>query len=206
MKSLKFFLIFTLKMLFCVLFALVVAAAHGDEEPFPSTTLKEVKFKGGLVGTSSNNEAQFGPDRAFQTTTGNNWHSGRDSESKGDQVVPFPHLIWYSFKAPFTPGRISFRPNQVSECGKNGYWCGATKWQFIGSNDEDCDQYSAWTILCEDLSGKHFERKTQSKYCTVDPSVKIKFKCLGISVLDASYPGYSCVSINGIRMWERVLQ
>ena len=160
-----------------------------------------------MVGTSSYHSAGYRPENAFQKTSNVYWHSGRDSEAKGDTVIPFPHLIWYSFKAPFTPGRVSFRPRHDTGCGATGYWCGATQWQFIGTNDEDCDEKSAWTILCEDMSGKRFERPRQSKYCNVDLSIKKKFKCLGISVLDSSYDGpYSCVSMNGIRMWERILQ
>ena len=79
-------------------------------------------------------------------------------------------------------------------------------WQFIGSNDEVCDENSAWTILCEDLSGKRFESGTQSKYCTVKEGMTTKYKCLGISVLASPYPGWPTVVINGIRMWERVFQ
>ena len=75
-----------------------------------------------------------------------------------------------------------------------------------------CDENSAWRILCEDLSGRPFARMAQSKYCVVDEEVKQKFRCVGISVLDASYPesaqsheakSYARVSVSGIRMWER---
>ena len=110
----------------------------------------------------------------------------------------------YEFKTPIVPGRVSFRPRHDDGCGATGYWCGATKWQFIGTNDATCGENSAWTVLCEDLSGRHFERMRQSKYCTVEKRMK-KFKCLGISVLDSSYEGgYSCVSMSGIRMWQRI--
>ena len=166
--------------------------------------MKEVAFKNGIAGASSN----YNPGRAgqaFQRTSNAFWHSGRDADGKGDLVIPFPHLIWYEFKTPFVPGRVSFRPRVSAGCGDTGFWCGATKWQFIGTNDDSCDENSAWTVLCEDLSGRHFERQTQSKYCTVNKSGRKSFKCLGISVLDSSYAGnYACVSLGGIRMWERV--
>ena len=111
----------------------------------------------------------------------------------------------YEFKDAVLPGRVSFRPRHDSGCGVEGFWCGATKWQFIGSNDAVCDENAAWTILCEDLSGRHFERPGESKYCEVERSVKGAFRCLGISVLDSSYDGiYSGVSVSGIRMWKRV--
>ena len=91
-------------------------------------------------------------------------------------------------------------------CGDAGYWCGASKWQFIGTNDEKCNRYSKWTILCEDLSGKPFERKGQSKYCTVDDSKRKAFRCLGISVLDTSSDGVSEVSLGGIKMWRKIFE
>ena len=157
-----------------------------------------------MPGSSSihtNSKAEW----AFQRTSNACWHSGHDANGAGEAVIPFPHLIWYDFKSPIVPGRVSFRPRHDTACGNAGYWCGATKWQFIGTNDEICDEYSAWTILCEDLSGKHFERSRQSKYCEVGIEIKGAFKCLGISVLDSSFAGtYSCVSMSGIRMWKRV--
>ena len=70
---------------------------------------------------------------------------------------------------------------------KDQYWIGATKWQFIGTNDEVCDEKLAWTILYEDLSGKRFEWMMQNKYCVVE-NKWVKYKCLGISALESSYP------------------
>ena len=75
----------------------------------------------------------------------------------------------------------------------------------LGSNDEVCDEYAAWTTLCEDLSGRPFVMKWQSKYCNVEESVKGSFKCLGISVLEAtSWKGHQHASVGGVRMWEKV--
>ena len=167
--------------------------------------LKELQFVGGNYGASSKYSTSYPVKNAFVRNADVYFHSGKDANGNGAQSVPFPHLIWYEFKSAVLPGRVSFRPRQDTGCGAKGYWCGATKWQFIGTNDEVCDENSAWTILCEDLSGKPFERPRQSKYCEVASSVHGAFKCLGISVLDSSYAGsYSCVSISGVRMWERM--
>ena len=167
--------------------------------------LKELQFVGGSYGASSMNSPSQQVHNAFLRNVDAYFHSGKDANGNGADSVPFPHLIWYEFKSAVLPGRVSFRPRHDSGCGATGYWCGATKWQFIGTNDEVCDENSAWTVLCEDLSGRPFERSRQSKYCEVEQSVKGAFKCLGISVLDASYAGpYSCVSISGVRMWQRV--
>jgi len=192
--------------LFCFATALLATVVTAEDvNPFPNRVLKEVRFVGGTVGTSSFYGNGYKPEFAFQRDTNQYWHSGRNSKAAGELVIPFPHLIWYEFKSPVLPGRVSFRPRHDTGCGNAGYWCGATKWQFIGTNDEICDENSAWTVLCEDLSGRHFERPRQSKYCEVGTEIKGAFKCLGISVLDSSYNGgYSCVSISGVRMWKKV--
>ena len=170
----------------------------------PETRLKEVAIAGGKAVASSLYDINANAASAFNRNNGNFWHSGRNAEGKGNLVYPFPHLVWYEFPTPFVPGRVSFRPRQSSGCGSGGYWCGATKWQFIASNDPQCNEMSVWTVLCEDLSGKPFERSVQSKYCVSDPTVDETYRCVGISVLDASYPGYACVSVNGMRIWEKI--
>ena len=40
----------------------------------------------------------------------------------------------YNFRTAFVPGRVSFRPRIGNGCDPGQ--CGATKWQFIGTNDE----------------------------------------------------------------------
>ena len=167
--------------------------------------LKEVDFVGGSAGASSRYySSSHGPELAFQQDATNDrilWESGRDELGNG-YFVRFPHLLWYRFKTPIVPGRVSFGPAPDAKYAHEGYF-GATKWQFIGTNDKICDRRSAWTILCEDLSGKYFETMMQNKYCIADTDTK--YKCLGISVLESSF-GYSPeVVISGIRMWERVL-
>eukprot|EP00092_Neocalanus_flemingeri_P020164 GFUD01021831.1.p1 GENE.GFUD01021831.1~~GFUD01021831.1.p1 ORF type:complete len:257 (-),score=54.92 GFUD01021831.1:136-906(-) len=165
--------------------------------------LKEVKFTGGQVGASSlySSSSSNAAANAFLEGSASHWHSGRDAKGNGDKVYAFPHIIWYNFPNAFVPGRVSFRSRQGKGCDAGG--CGATKYQFVGTNDDVCDQFSAWTVLCEDLSGIPFENKVSSKYCLVQDHIREPFKCLGVSVLDSSYTVYTCVSMNGIRMWKK---
>ena len=129
------------------------------------------------------------------------WHSGRNENGDGGLHFAFPHLIWYKFpkKDAFYPARVSFKARVGSGC--NAGYCRATKYQFVGSNDPSCNRYSNWKVLCQDLSGERFGYNTV-KYCNVNEEVTEKFSCLGISVLEASYTGYNCVSMSAIRMWE----
>ena len=62
------------------------------------------------------------------------------------QFCPFR----YDFPAEkaFIPAEVSFRPRQSGNTLH-----APTKWQFVGTNDETCDEKAAWAILCEDLSG-----------------------------------------------------
>jgi len=171
--------------------------------PGTNLVLEEVKLEGGTVGCSSvyDTTTKWAPSNAILLASDKVWQSGRDATGNGDLGVPFPHLIWYDFKKAFIPRRVSFRAAYPG-CNQPGF-CGATKYQFIGTNDEVCNRYSKWTVLCEDMSGALFERKTQSKYCTIDPWVyREPFRCLGVSVLDSAYPGYVTVTMAGLRMWK----
>ena len=60
-----------------------------------------------------------------------------------------------------------------------------TKWEFVGSNDSPCNQFSAWTVLCDDYSGKNYTNASSIKFCDVE-GVTNGFRCLGISVLDTA--------------------
>merc|ERR1712142_340871 len=171
------------------------------------TILQEVKIEGGTVGSSSmySQTSQWHPRNAFNELAPANhcWHSGKGDKGQGESQA-FPHLIWYDFKTAFIPAQVSFRARIGPGCGDNGFWCGATKWKFIGTNDPECGRYSQWTTLCEDLSGKNFERTGQSKSCTVDDGMRKAFRCLGISVLDSSWYNYPEVSVAGIKMWRKI--
>merc|ERR1711962_1208499 len=167
-------------------------------------TLQELKFEGGRPSASStyDTSSNFIPSHAFQEAPTRFWQSGRDEKGLGELAVPFPHAIWYEFPKPVIPGKVSFRPSP-REGGPGDGFIGATKYQFVGSNDWPCSRYSRWTVLCEDLSGKLFERRTQSKYCTVDLHGRREaFRCLGINVLGSGYDKYVTVELTGIRMWK----
>jgi len=172
---------------------------------FQAQTLRELRFVGGSVGTTSvYSLPSWKAENAFLQGSNQVWHSGRNAQGTGNLDYAFPHLIWYKFRQAFIPARLSFksRPSSNSGCGSHG--CAATKYQFIGTNDPKCDQYSKWTVVCEDLSGDGISNINSSpKYCTVDERMRESFSCLGISVLDSAYTGASEVSINGIRMWAR---
>jgi len=164
--------------------------------------LQEVKLEGGRIGCSSvyDTTSTYAPSNAILPSSNRVWQSGRDNKGLGELNVPFPHMIWYEFKTAFIPQRVSFRSANPG-CNTSGF-CGATKYQFIGSNDPVCNRYSKWTVLCEDMSGDLFQRSTQSKYCTVTSQRREKFRCLGVSVLDSAYTGYVTVSMAGLRMWK----
>jgi len=190
---------------FVLLLVVIIPLTSARAIPLPGLVLQEVEFSGGAVGTSSvySTNPSYAAENAFKQTNAH-WNSGRDPDGSGELTQPYPHLIWYDFRTAFVPGRVSFRPRMSHGCGFGK--CGATKWQFIGTNDEKCDRYSKWTILCEDLSGEPFKRPSQSKYCTVDDNRRKAFRCLGISVLEGSYEGQSEVSLGGIKMWKKILE
>ena len=169
--------------------------------------MRQVSIVGGkaaassVASTSSNSQ----PANAILRTADSYWFSGRDANGQGSYYkTPFPHLWWYEFPTAFVPGRISFRPFPISDSDANKYsYYGATEWQFIATNDPVCSENSAWTVLCEDLSGKSFLTITQSKYCVANPSLNKKYRCVGISVLNALWPR---VAVSGLRMWEKVAE
>ena len=169
--------------------------------------IKEKQFTGGVAEASSvyNTASAIQASNAFLVGSKKFWHSGRDANGKGDVAFSYPHLIWYKFaKADaFIPARLSFKARLQSGCDPAG--CGATKYQFIASNDGNCNQYSAWKVLCEDLSGRNFSPVNEVKYCEVKRSDLQKYSCVGISVLGSSWTKTDEVSVTAIRMWEYVI-
>jgi len=173
--------------------------------------LKEVRFKGGVANCSSRGSSQGknGPETAFKRINERDhyWASGLNVSGKGAHQS-YPHLIWYDFgdaREPVVPAEVSFTTSEPSQFGP-------TKWQFIGARASPCDRYSAWSILCEDLSGRKFTMSSQIKSCQFDG--KSHFTCLGIRVLDAPDEyfhsdgdgygtGYPWSRIVDIRMWEK---
>ena len=160
--------------------------------------MKEVVVHNGRAGASSYYDEVWNPDNAFRGDYLYGWHAG----PRGSAPRPFPVLIWYEFRETFLPAEVSFRPRQ--DCAT----CvdlTPTKFQFIGTNDAICDDLSAWTILCEDLSDEAFETMYETRYCAVDAAAsgQRKFRCLGLRILgNRNKEGWT--SLNFIRMWERV--
>ena len=120
-------------------------------------------------------------------------------------------IVRYEFREPMLPAEISFRPRQ--DCGGRNANVAATcatltptKFQFVGSNDVVCDDFAAWTILCEDLTDVAFANMRETRFCTADPDkvgTTNKFRCLGLRILNTkNVDGWT--SLNNIRMWERV--
>lgn len=174
----------------------LVLAGSGTSTGRTLRVLQEVRFKG-EHGASSYVENGFFA-KAFVSETASSWIS--------DGNKPFPHLIWIDLKEnPVVPGRVSIRPAQ-GKLPKGNSWdlYGPTSWEFIGSNDPTCTEKSQWTILCRDLYGAPFERKTQNKYCDVDETIETSFRCLGVSVLDAPDKDTTTVMISTIRIWKKV--
>jgi len=152
------------------------------------------------VGSSSRRDKGdwCAPANAFDPNNENGWYSGQDSTGGGGTIFPFPHLIWYDFQ------HRSFVPAEIGISTSN-YNYGPSKWQLIGSNDVECGEFSAWTILCEDVSGGQFRSTAESKFChVVDAKPKEVFRCLGIRVLESPYDKYASTSILDIRLWEKV--
>lgn len=165
--------------------------------------LQEVKFVDGKADASSRySQYSFKPGWAFRidssTARSEYFASGKNKHGTGDWK-PFPHLIWYDFgNRSIVPARVGIRGYYVD----SGTEYGATMWEFIGSNDVECGKYSRWTVLCGDWSDKKFQRKTQIKYCDVDPWITASFRCLGINALNSALADRDEVVISSIRMWK----
>jgi len=162
--------------------------------------LKEVKFEGGKAGSSSLFSTYKGrkPDNAFIDNE-ITWWSGKNKEGKGE-YQSFPHLMWYDFDKQIVPGEVGIGRSTAKKQSP-------IMWDFIGSNDSECNKYSAWTILCSDRSGKPFPGgKFGMKYCAADEKMKASYRCLGIRVLnvDGDDRDVPMVQIRLIRMWANV--
>jgi len=188
-------------------FVVFVSLCHGirgcseascDADPFPVRVIKEVPTTHGKAGASTSWRAQpwGNPESAFKQDIKEAWASGI---FPNDVRTPFPHLIWYDFPAEkaFIPAEVSFRPRQA---GNTLY--APTKWQFVGTNDETCDERAAWAILCEDLSGAGYKSQGDIKFCSVSPQIKKKFRCLGVRILQNSNGIES--GLQSLRFWEKV--
>jgi len=161
---------------------------------FPVSALAEVRIEGGIARATSQWTAPWTADKAFILGHANAWHN----DVENGRI--FPQTVWYEFPAGkrFVPGRVSFHGRQDSNSGP-------ATWQFVGSNDESCDQYSRWTVLCQDLSKDPLPHKAWTQYCDVDDKIISEFRCLGIAVLNV-FREDGFAGLKDVRMWKKVFQ
>ena len=178
------------------------------------TTTREVRIMDGRAGASSFYDETWNPENAFMPDTLFGWHAG----PRGVIPKPFPVFIWYEFRDAVTPAEISFRPRQDCASGVGvsnarsraaAATCATltpTKFQFVGSNDQICDDFSAWTVLCEDFADEAFASMRETRFCAADPAriADTQFRCLGLKIFGTkNVDGWT--SLNNIRIWERVI-
>ena len=158
--------------------------------------LAEVRFEGGSAHATSSHPAPWTADKAFIRGHTNVWHN-----DIGDGRI-FPQTVWYQFPAGsrFVPGRVSFRGRQ--DCCEDS---APAMWQFVGSNDETCNEFSRWSVLCQGLSKDSYPHKAWTQYCDVDDKIRSEFRCLGIAVLNI-YREDGFAGVRDVRMWKKVFQ
>ena len=165
----------------------------------PNIGIAEVEIIGGSA--NSTEYVPYGPptENAFDFFQELSW-SGSD--------VVFPAILWYEFpaNAAFIPARVSFRPAHKGMMDQ-----GPTMWQFVGSNDEECGRFSAWTVICEDLSDTGYQSMSWTKYCDASDDWRMSrrtswktYRCLGISILN-NRNTLGHVALRDIRMWKKVV-
>ena len=146
-------------------------------------------FEGGQAKATSQTAAWI-PANAFILGHALGWHND-------GQILP--STVWYEFPAGkhFVPGRVTFRPRQDAYLENT-----PNMWQFVGSNDETCNRFSNWTVLCQDLSGNKAPYKGWTLFCDVDEKIITEFRCLGITVLNAGQ--FNVAAFKDVRMWKKV--
>jgi len=161
--------------------------------PCTGTGLTEVKFEGGSANATNEHNQAFSAEKAFILGAANAddaWHNGKEILTS---------IVWYEFQIKIVPGRVSFRGREKSN---QNALTAPVQWQFVGSNDETCNRFSCWTVLCEDLSGTAYPHKGWTKYCDVDEKITTEFRCLGIAVLNTRSAD-SGAALRDIRMWKK---
>ena len=156
----------------------------------------EATFTHGSQGSSSHFDPSW--NQGFLQGSEFIWHSGHSQPRKPEKL---PVFIWYEFADPqFCPIEISFHPRQNEPEADNFKKQTPTRFQFIGTNDENCSTNSDWTVICENQT-RSPEFRNETRHCRVDPKNQLcqGFRCLGLKVLANKEMGW--VSLNGIRMW-----
>lgn len=141
--------------------------------------MKRILFKNGTNGRIGTSYHAWSKDKllnAFQEQ-----HTS-DDEGSGWCSQDCPQLVWYQFNEAKVPAGVSFRSYQVKG-DFNFYGFHVNKWQFIASKDPNCNTYSPWTTICQDLSGENFVDRFTPKECYAADDVQEKYYCFGIRVL-----------------------
>jgi len=170
-----------------------------NREPHDSLILgrgfKEVKF---INGTAHSDPA----GSACPTCTAENFFKQAPSTAYyGPGYIAsddYPFYVWYEFKEPIIPGRISFR--------STGTVLSPTTWFFVGSNDKRCGRYSVWTPLCGEVSGSPAESMKTPLFCHVKSSLAKPYRCLGIMVFKSNRGSANdnMMDVLNCKMWKVV--
>jgi len=183
---------------------------QNEIEALPPYGMVETVFVGGTPGASSEWMEGFNDDYAADLAfkmnpgKGGGWRSGFDEDP--------PYYIWYDFKRPLRPAKISYLPYKPNGNGNlmNANAARVYSFSFIGTDDPVCAKNSNWTDLCLGESSNYHSLYDEFG-CTVGSGApwirsvatklkKGKFHCLGLKSLEPKTNAY--VSLRGIRIWE----
>ncbi|XP_066929655.1 uncharacterized protein [Clytia hemisphaerica] len=150
--------------------------------------IEEVHTERGTAGATSEYSATYMAEKGFQKNYAYGWKTKNN-------YGHMPEMIWYKFRESFVPAEVTFRSNgNVNEM--------PTKYQFVGSNDHHCNEYSPWTILCEDLSGDVVKYRYESKRCAVSHYHQATYFCFGLRVLNTK-GNTAYAGVGNVRFFKR---
>jgi len=152
----------------------------------------EVKFINGTAHSDPAGASSSSTAENFFKQAPNTAYYGAGYRTSDD----YPFYVWYEFKEPIIPGRISFRTT--------GPTFSPRTWFFIGSNDERCGRYSAWAPLCGEVSGNPAESGKTPLFCHVKSYLAKPYRCLGIMVFKGNRGSANSnnVDVRNCKMWK----
>ena len=150
--------------------------------------VREVVFSEGIAGASSQ-YATFDPKHAF-VPAGAPWITDNKH----------PQYLWYDFQNPghlYCPTKISFLPEQSEglATAPNRF---PKIFQFIGTNDNTCNEDSHWEVLCEAEYQELVSSQQESRGCEVKEQSR-NFRCFGIKVLENHGDKYT--ALDNVNIW-----
>ena len=115
----------------------------------------------------------------------------------------FPVFIWYRFSQPLRPVNVSLLATKYYE---------PTEFQFIGTNDQECNPSASWEYLCENISDCKYSKQCyyapSTFSCDVE-STKLShqsFHCIGLNITESDnywwYYGNKYVGLKQVRIWK----